>query len=207
MPDGSCRGSADLSSILNSLKSPGVLVRPPHVRKCHQMPSKEHIQLGWVVRWVLSTPPGHGPPRGWAVLPCRASAGTQYAVPPLLLCTRPARARPSIGGLRLGVKAPLPLRASSRGVLPGARGWCSGRLAHSTFCSLAHWASSAAFSPHSRPRRFHHHQLSDEEQPRWAYFVRVLFRIAVPGGLNSRVSQIRSWQGALSQHAFMIRSR
>jgi hypothetical protein len=22
---------------------------------------------------------------------------------------------------------------------------------------------------HSRPRHFHHHQLSDEEQPRWAY--------------------------------------
>jgi hypothetical protein len=25
-------------------------------------------------------------------------------------------------------------------------------------------------SSHSRPRRFHHHQFSDEEQPRWAYF-------------------------------------
>jgi hypothetical protein len=28
---------------------PGVLVGPPHVRKCHQTPSKEHMQLGWVV--------------------------------------------------------------------------------------------------------------------------------------------------------------
>jgi hypothetical protein len=43
----------------------------PPVRKCHQMSSKEHMQLGWVVRWVLSTPPG--PPHGWAVRPCRAS--------------------------------------------------------------------------------------------------------------------------------------
>jgi hypothetical protein len=50
---------------------PGVLVGPPRVRKCHRMSSKEHIQLGWVVRWVLSTPPG--PPRGWAVCTCRAS--------------------------------------------------------------------------------------------------------------------------------------
>jgi hypothetical protein len=50
---------------------PKALVGPPPVRKCHQMASKEHIQLGWVVRWVLSTPPG--PPHGWAVFPCRAS--------------------------------------------------------------------------------------------------------------------------------------
>jgi hypothetical protein len=40
-----------------SSQFPGVLVGTPHVRKCHQMSSKEHIQLGWVVRWVLSTPP------------------------------------------------------------------------------------------------------------------------------------------------------
>jgi hypothetical protein len=50
---------------------PGVLVGPPHVRKCHQMSPKEHIQLGWVVRWALSTP--SGPPHGWAVCTCRAS--------------------------------------------------------------------------------------------------------------------------------------
>jgi hypothetical protein len=47
------------------------------------------MQLGWVVRWVLLVP---RPPHGWAVRPCRASTL------PLLLCTRPARARPSIGG-------------------------------------------------------------------------------------------------------------
>jgi hypothetical protein len=52
---------------------PGVLVGPPHVRKCHQMSSKEHIQLGWVVRWVLSTPPGQPAPRGSAGCMCRAS--------------------------------------------------------------------------------------------------------------------------------------
>jgi hypothetical protein len=28
---------------------PGVLVGTPRVRKCHQMSSKEHIQLGWVL--------------------------------------------------------------------------------------------------------------------------------------------------------------
>jgi hypothetical protein len=32
---------------------PGVLVGPPPVRKCHHMSPKEHMQLGWVVRWVL----------------------------------------------------------------------------------------------------------------------------------------------------------
>jgi hypothetical protein len=84
---------------------PGVLVGPPPLRKCHQMSSKgQHMQLGWVVRWVLSTPPGH-PAAGWC--------GRVVPVLPLLLCTRPARACPSVG-----VKAPLPLRASSRGVPP-----------------------------------------------------------------------------------------
>jgi hypothetical protein len=66
----------------------------PHVRKCHhQMSSKEHIQLGWVVRWVLSTPPDHPAAGRWRVrvVHCRTSTS-------LLLCTRPARARPSIGG-------------------------------------------------------------------------------------------------------------
>jgi hypothetical protein len=75
-----------------STQFPGVLVGPPPVRKCHQMPPKEPMQLGWVVRWVLSTPPR--PPHGWAVRPC----GRVVPVLPLLLCTRPARARPSIGG-------------------------------------------------------------------------------------------------------------
>jgi hypothetical protein len=56
--------------------------------KCHQK-SKEHIQLGWIVRWVLSTPPGH---------PAARRCVRVVPVLPLLLCTRPARARPSIGG-------------------------------------------------------------------------------------------------------------
>ena len=47
------------------------------------------MQLGWVVRWVLSTPPGH---------PTAGRCGRVVPVLPLLLCTRPARARPSVGG-------------------------------------------------------------------------------------------------------------
>jgi hypothetical protein len=91
-----------------SSQFPGVLVGTPHVRKCHQMSSKEHVQLGWVVRWVLSTPLGH---------PAARRCVRVVSVLPLLLCTRPARARPSVGGQ--SPTAQLPLRASSRGVLPG----------------------------------------------------------------------------------------
>jgi hypothetical protein len=84
------------------------------------MPSKEHMQLGWVARWVLSTPPGH---------PTAGRCGRRVVpVLPLLLCTRPApaRARPSIGGQRPSA----PLRASSRRVLPraGALAGCRTRL-------------------------------------------------------------------------------
>jgi hypothetical protein len=86
---------------------PGVLVGPLPVRKCHQVSLKEHMQLGWVARWVLSAPPGH-PTAG---RPCRASTS-------LVPCSFVLALREL--GLRLGVKAPLPLRASSRGVLPGA---------------------------------------------------------------------------------------
>jgi hypothetical protein len=67
------------------------------------------MQLGWVVRWVLSTPPG--PPRGWAL--GGAAVSCQYIPCSFVLAPRgPA--------LRLGVKAPLPLRACPRGVLTGA---------------------------------------------------------------------------------------
>jgi hypothetical protein len=62
--------------------------------RCHQK-STSNVQLGWVVRWALSKPPlapPPGPPRGSAVCTCRARTSL------LLLCTRPARARPSIGG-------------------------------------------------------------------------------------------------------------
>jgi hypothetical protein len=84
-PAGSvARGPEGLSSI-----SWGARWTPPPVRKCHQMSSKEHIQLGWVVRWALSTPPGH---------PTAGRCGRVVPVLPLLLCTRPARARPSVGG-------------------------------------------------------------------------------------------------------------
>jgi hypothetical protein len=72
-------------------------VGPPPVRKCHQMPSKEHMQLGWVVRWVLSTPPGH-PTAGrrcGRVVPVPAS----YYPCSFVLALREL-------GLRLGAKAP-----------------------------------------------------------------------------------------------------
>jgi hypothetical protein len=90
-----------------SSQFPGVLVGPPHVRKCRQMSPKEHIQLGWVVRWVLSTPPRATPRLGGVYVSC------QYFPCSFVLALRKL-------GLRLGVKAQLPLRASSRGVPPGA---------------------------------------------------------------------------------------
>jgi hypothetical protein len=84
------------------------------------MSSKEHIQLGWVIRWVLSTPPGH---------PTAGRCVRVVPVPPLLLCTLPARARPSIGG-----QSPTPAPRQLPWSPP--RGWRTGRLAHPTFCSL-----------------------------------------------------------------------
>jgi hypothetical protein len=106
-----------------SSQFPGVLVGPPPVRKCHQVSSKEHIQLGWVVRWVLNTPPPGHPAAGR----CRRVV----PVPPLLLCTRPARSRPSIGGRR---PTPAPRQ------LPWSppRGWRSRRSPHSNFSRFAH---------------------------------------------------------------------
>jgi hypothetical protein len=111
-PPASQRGPPQFPGVWGALWSPPT-PPPPPVRKCHQMSSKDHIQdpsnsagssVGSV---VLSNPPGH-PAAGRACV-------RVVPVLPLLLCTRPARSRPSIG-----VKAPLPLRASSRGVLPGA---------------------------------------------------------------------------------------
>jgi hypothetical protein len=70
------------------------------------------MQLGWVVRWVLSTPPGHPTAAlggGGAAVSCQY----RYFPCSFVLALREL-------GLRLGVKAPLPLRASSRGALPGA---------------------------------------------------------------------------------------
>jgi hypothetical protein len=72
-----------------SSQFPGVLVGPPPTFvKCHQKSTSN--SAGWVVRWVLSTPPpGH---------PAARRCVRVVPVLPLLLCTRPARARPSIGG-------------------------------------------------------------------------------------------------------------
>jgi hypothetical protein len=75
-----------------SAGAPGVLIGPLPVRKCHQMSSKEHMQLGWVVRWVLITHPG--PPCGWApVRRCRAS--TASLAPLYSPCALPAFGRGS----------------------------------------------------------------------------------------------------------------
>jgi hypothetical protein len=111
---------------------PGVLVGrwtigPPHVRnksvrKCHQMSSKEHIQLGWVVRWVLSTPPGRTPRLGGVYVPC------QYFPCSFVLALREL-------GLRLG-QSPTPAPHQLPWSPP--RDWRSRRLAHSTFERLAH---------------------------------------------------------------------
>jgi hypothetical protein len=106
------RSRGSLLLLLNS-QFPGVLVGPPHVRKCHQMSSKEHIQLGWVVRWVRSTPPGH---------PAARRCVRVVPVLPLLLCTRSARARPSVGG-----QSPTPAPRQLPWSPP--RAWCSCRLA------------------------------------------------------------------------------
>jgi hypothetical protein len=228
------------------------------------MSSKEHIQLGWVVRWALSTPPGH---------PAAGRCVRVVPVLPLLLCTRPARARPSIG-----VKAPLPLRASSRGVLPGAPNALSvSSVFHPRLSLVAHSSSSrqneidtivVPRSPrhrqripcgHKRMNRFDaptrvlsgkpifYTQRSPSLEllrergftaPRDTSLCESMFgRMVVSRQLlvykekihkravcllgtcvtwlpmpypkipSARVSQIRSWQGALSHHAFMIRSR
>jgi hypothetical protein len=68
-----------------------------------------------LVRWVLSTPPGHPTAHGWAVRPCRAS---DTSLAPL----HSPCARPAFGwGSKRAPPAPRSaLRASSRGVPPGA---------------------------------------------------------------------------------------
>jgi hypothetical protein len=70
--------------------------------------------------------PPPGPPHGWAVRPCRASA----SLSPLyfVLALREL-------GLRLGVKVSLPLRASSHGVLPGAGALAGYRTPIQPVCS------------------------------------------------------------------------
>jgi hypothetical protein len=71
------------------LNSPGCSLDPPpfaSATKCHQKSSAN--SAGSSVG-SLSPPPGH---------PTAGRCGRVVTVPPLLLCTRPARARPSIGG-------------------------------------------------------------------------------------------------------------
>jgi hypothetical protein len=103
---------------------PGVLVgrwAPPPSRspfasaiKCHQKSTCNSAGSS-VGSWVLSTHThtrvtGH-PTAGWCGCACRAS--TQYPSCSFVLA-------PRAPNLRLGAKAPLPLRTSSRGVLTGA---------------------------------------------------------------------------------------
>jgi hypothetical protein len=62
---------------------------------------------------------------------------------------------------------------------------------------------------HSRPDIFQP-PAERRRTTRWACdhrFVPPLFRIAVPGDLNSRISQIRSWQGTHVRAVHSLRSR
>jgi hypothetical protein len=91
---------------------------PSASRKCHHMPSKEHMGHGTrnsagSCVGSLSPPPGHpaaGAGRCAVRSACRVSC--QYLPCPFALALRAP-------GLRLGAKVHPPLRASSRGVLPG----------------------------------------------------------------------------------------
>jgi hypothetical protein len=104
------RTSGDLSSI-----SWGARWTPPHVRKCHQMSSKEHMQLGWVILWVLRTAPPRATPRlGGA------------ALRPLPLCTFAICL--GLGG----VAPPLAVPRAARGTCRGGR-----RACWSPFCFAA----------------------------------------------------------------------
>jgi hypothetical protein len=250
-------------ALLNSLGC-SLVVGPPRVRKCHcaiKCHQKSTSNSAGSSVGSLAPPRASTPRLGGVCVSC------QYFACSFVLALREL-------GLRLGVKAPLPLRASSRGVLPGpgaleygnrrlstswlirprgsksrpetmyclaalrrvgktspvadevTGGWRMGLFQTSSKTKshrcvpLAYFTASeitnhpvsfatATFSPPPAERR---------RTTRWAYsrhlgmtcdhrYVPPLFRTAVPGDLNSRVSQIRSWQGALSHHAFMIRSR
>jgi hypothetical protein len=107
LPAGGCRGP-----LLSSLGCWGARWTPPRLQVPSNvivMSSEEHIQLGWVVRWVLSTPPGH---------PTAGRCVRVVPVLPLLLCTHPTRARPSVGG-----QSPTPAPRQLPWSPP--RGWCS----------------------------------------------------------------------------------
>jgi hypothetical protein len=93
------------------------------------MSPKEQMQLGGVVRWVLIPPPP--PPRATPRLG-GAAVSCQYFPCSFVLALREL-------GLRLGVKAPLPLRAmhSSFGVLPGASALAGYRTPIQPVCSIS----------------------------------------------------------------------
>jgi hypothetical protein len=118
---GRCLLSAVRGSLLNSL---GCSLDPPAFAsaiRCHQKSTSNSAgsSVGSLVL-SLSTPPGHPAPRGSAVCACRASS---TPVLPLLLCTRPARARPSVGGQRPtpnSRSAPAPVESSPGLVLSSA---------------------------------------------------------------------------------------
>jgi hypothetical protein len=74
--------------------------------KCHQKSTRN--SAGSSVGSLA--PPARATPRLGGVRPCRASTSLAHL---FVLALREL-------GLRMGAKAPLPLRASSRGVLPGA---------------------------------------------------------------------------------------
>jgi hypothetical protein len=115
-PSSSSSAAGGIFSVLSSPGSCwGAHWTPPRsqVQVPSDVSSKEHIQLGWVVRWVLSSPPRATPRLGGVYVSCQC--------PPcsFVLCTRPARARPSVGG-----QSPTPAPRQLPWGPP--RGWCSG---------------------------------------------------------------------------------
>jgi hypothetical protein len=117
---------------------PGVLVGPRTPSRSrvpvpsaisHQMSSKEHMQLGWVVRrpssvgcWVLSTPFPPGPPRGsrlgGAAVSCQYPP-CSFLYSPHAFTTRAWPLWPSVFGS--GPKPPSPSRSALAPVEPPPR--------------------------------------------------------------------------------------
>jgi hypothetical protein len=95
--------------------------------KCHQKSTAHATRLGRPLSvGSLAPSPGH---------PAAGRCGRVVPVLPLLLCTRPARARPSFGG-----QSP---RTSSRGVLPGGPNTLSvSSVIHPRLSFVAHKSSS-----------------------------------------------------------------
>jgi hypothetical protein len=108
----------DLLSFLGCSLEPPAFAR---AIKCHQKSTSNSAGSS-----VGSLAPPRATPRlGGVYVSC------QYFPLPLLLCTRPARARPSVGG-----QSPTPAPRQLPWSPP--RAWRSGRLAYSNFEQLAH---------------------------------------------------------------------